>query len=268
MNSREYFKNLAPHKRKETDNQLLVYWTCHSTGLEGNSFTLEETAHFLLHGVTIKNKSSSEHLEIKAHANAIEAVNSLFINKDILTEDDVKALHKIVVPYVVDVYSPVGEYKNEPNGTLADPGQGKPAQFYYYPPPEAVRKMMPRWVNVYNQYSHLEDFSRDKALEIYADLFLKFVRIHPFADGNGRLGRILANIPLLQKGYPPVIIAKDNRQEYISLLNKVALPNENYKLENIFPAESLQDFTAFCKQSWQDTCIMLQELTKNHDEKE
>jgi Fic family protein len=51
-------------------------------------------------------------------------------------------------------------------------------------------------------------------------MHLSFASIHPFFDGNGRLARLVANLPLLKNGYLPIIVNNENRQEYIELLSE------------------------------------------------
>lgn len=60
-----------------------------------------------------------------------------------------------------------------------------------------------------------------------ADVHLRFVTIHPFVDGNGRLGRILMNLELLSCGYPPALIRNEDREEYISSLERAQLSGDD-----------------------------------------
>ncbi|MCK5505052.1 MAG: Fic family protein, partial [Thermodesulfovibrionia bacterium] len=59
-----------------------------------------------------------------------------------------------------------------------------------------------------------------KAIELVADIHHKFVHLHPFWDGNGRLGRLLMNIKLIQVGFPPTILRKQERSLYYKALDK------------------------------------------------
>lgn len=261
MNIRNFYKSFPENIRKEINKQLLVSWTYNSSAIEGNSFTLGDTFFFLLHGTTIKGRSFYEHCEIKGHANAVEVINSFFINKEYFSEEDLKELHKIVVPNVVDIYEPVGEYKIESNGTLVYKDNG--SEFCFYPSPKDSEKMIKDWIVLFNQYNSYPDLTEKEALYIFVDLSLKFTSIHPFANGNGRLARLLSNIPLIKKGYPPIIIDKEKRQEYIMLLNRVSLPDPNYKIEQPFPKKALKEYTEFCRESWNNTYKIIQNVTKN-----
>ncbi len=59
-----------------------------------------------------------------------------------------------------------------------------------------------------------------------ADAHFKFVSIHPFVDGNGRCGRLLMNLILIKSGFPPAIIRKEDRKEYISAIEKGQLTGD------------------------------------------
>ncbi len=75
--------------------------------------------------------------------------------------------------------------------------------------------------------------SKDHPIKISADAHYKLVSIHPFVDGNGRTARLLMNLLLMQKGYPPAIIKKEERRKYINSLEKAQTGgnlNDYYKL--------------------------------------
>ena len=61
--------------------------------------------------------------------------------------------------------------------------------------------------------------NEEEAVRRYTDMHISFAAIHPFWDGNGRLARLISNLPLLKSGYLPIIINNEHRQEYITLLS-------------------------------------------------
>lgn len=83
-----------------------------------------------------------------------------------------------------------------------------------YASPEDVPVLIARWLHFFNE----QQVTRENAPSIYTRLHIHFIHIHPFADGNGRLARLVSNLPLLRAGLPPIIIPKEWSQEYIALL--------------------------------------------------
>ena len=86
--------------------------------------------------------------------------------------------------------------------------------------------------------------------------------MHPFADGNGRLARLLANIPVLEAGYPPLILPRERRVEYISTL--AAWQTQVGKAtpeRGLLPArEKLTELEALYRDAWQSTLDLVAEF--------
>lgn len=237
---------------------LCALWTHTSTALEGNTFTLGDTAFFLQEGLTIGGKSLREHEEIYGHARAIECVYDLVQRGASITVEDIFRLHTLVqTQTVVDVYTPVGAWKVEPNGTYAIGADGK-SFFLEYPAPALIPVLMHRWLEFYASclapLPHAP-LTHENAAHVFAEIHTSFVRIHPFADGNGRMARLLANIPLLASGLPPLLIAAEARRDYIGLLGAYQQEAGPLTAEGALLLENgtLDSFRAFCAREWQST---------------
>jgi len=63
-------------------------------------------------------------------------------------------------------------------------------------------------------------------VERAAELHTRFVKIHPFVDGNGRTGRLLLNFELMKAGYPPAIIRKEDRLAYYDALDNACVSDD------------------------------------------
>jgi hypothetical protein len=66
---------------------------------------------------------------------------------------------------------------------------------------------MDHWLEILNGFLQA-NLDREQALTAYAELHISLVRIHPFVDGNGRIARLVANLPVLHSGWPPILIPK------------------------------------------------------------
>lgn len=197
--------------------QIRNLWTHSSTAIEGNTLTLGETAFIIEEGLTVSGKSLKDHQQIIGHARAIELVYK-FLEKEEVVESDLFELHRsVLAEHIVDVYAPVGAWKNEPNFTNVITEEGSQT-WREYPAPELIPGLMRQWLSRFDLTCRTA-ISPDEAIKAYADLHLTFVTIHPFFDGNGRMARLLANFPVLRAGLPPVVVSTEFRREYLEAIS-------------------------------------------------
>ena len=208
-------RELDPDLRESFAQGLRVRWTHTSTALEGNTLSEGETLGVLQYGLTIAGKPLSHHNEVLGHSRAIDLLYRLIDDSRPIIEADLHGLHTAIQTSVeVDYLKPVGAWKREPNSTLAKQG-GKTVINDTYAAPEHVPALMRDW---------LEGFAQRRAdpavtaLEAYVWSHATLVRIHPYADGNGRLARLIANIPVIGKGSLPILVPAEQRLEYVEAL--------------------------------------------------
>lgn len=187
--------------------QLGIEMTYNSNAIEGNRLTLKETYLVLSEGITIRGKSLKEHLEAKDHH---EALNYLydFIEKDsrhTISEVFIRSIQQLVVKDTDPEFA--GAYRT---GNVMITGS-------HHTPPEAgtissEMNRLIRWIHKEKEKLH--------PIELAALLHHKLVFIHPFFDGNGRTARLIMNLLLMQRGYPLVLILKNDRKRYYDALTK------------------------------------------------
>lgn len=199
-------------------------WNYHSNKLEGNTYSYGETKMLLLKGLTAGGKPVRDHQEISGHDEAISFIIESIREKEELTEIFIRHLHKMILvrPFWADAKTPdgqptkrlikVGEYKIEPNHVETQTG----AIFYFAEPIETPAKMqeLVEWFRVKSESPETN------AILLAAEFHYRFVRIHPFDDGNGRMARLLMNFILMKSGYPPVIIKTEDKDNYIAVLEQ------------------------------------------------
>lgn len=231
-------------EKEELLKQLKIEWTYNSNAIEGNTINLGDTAFVIEHGLTVKGKSLKEHHEVIGHAKAIDIIYTI-LDKDELQANDIFILHKaIITEFIVDTEAPMGAYKVVENGRYVRINEK--ATYVPYPHPEDIDHLMGLWFESFSIFKKLHSF--DECVELYTDMHLAFASIHPFFDGNGRLARLLANIPLLKNGYLPLIVSNEDRQEYIELLSsynleaKVLDKNSTNLIEKNEQYEKLKEF--------------------------
>ena len=241
--SRKSFLDGIPETRKhELLKQLKAVWTHDSTAIEGNTLSLGDTMAVLEYGLTVKGKPLKDHQDVASHAKGVEFVQSLIGRKKI-TADDIFALHRIVVgDETRDIYRPVGAWKREDNGTYG--AENGKSVYMPYAAADDTPRLMDNWLKAFNK-SLKAAKTQEAALGAYVFAHVSFVRVHPFFDGNGRLARLLANIPVLAAGFPPIVVPSEARLDYIhelwkyqravgtiSLANREFLP-EPTRLDNL-----------------------------------
>lgn len=199
-------------------------WNYHSNNIEGNSLTFGETKSFLLHGITAAGKPLKDHLDIKGHNDALLMLEDIVKENRAMNETFIRELHKLILnePYEKEAISPdgkksmrriaVGQYKTQPNHVITKTGET-----FYFAKPEETPALMNDLVDWYNQAISL---SQMHPVELAALLHYRFIRIHPFDDGNGRIARILMNLTLMRFGFPPVIIKTQKKEDYYRALQQ------------------------------------------------
>ncbi|RLC14878.1 MAG: Fic family protein [Deltaproteobacteria bacterium] len=257
-----FLSGLDKDLRKALLIQLRNLWTHTSTAIEGNTLTLGETAFVLEEGLTISGKPLKDHEEVVGHARAIDIVYDLVQSEAIFTEKKLFSLHKAVqTKEIVDVYKPIGGWKREPNSTVAVVDDKQVV--FEYGPPDDVPLQMESWFELYRKIDQsLKPDDRQQALMAYVQLHVSFVRIHPFFDGNGRLARLIANIPVLKSGLPPIIIPKQQRKQYIDALSAYHFSVGQIKAgDSLLPNfDALQPFTLFCEHVWEGSLNLVEEI--------
>lgn len=186
---------LTQGELKRLQEEFLVEYTYNSNAIEGNTLTLRETA-LVLEGVTIDKKPLKDHLEAVGHRDAFLYVQQLVSGKAPVSEKVIKAIHSLVLidrPYDKGVYRSIpvrimGAYNEPPQPYLV------PVQMEHI------------------TYALTKD--RRHPIERAALFHLDFEGIHPFIDGNGRTGRLILNLMLMQCGYPPINVKFSDRKRY------------------------------------------------------
>jgi Fic family protein len=230
--------------------QFTALWTHESTAIEGNTLTLGETVKVLELGLTISGKPLKDHEEVYGHAKAIELIYSL-LGAARITASHLFELHRCVMQKnPVDALRPVGDWKRDFNGTTGV-RDGRPVYMEYAAPGDTTA-LMTRWLKEFNRKLDTAS-SPVKAINGYAWTHLSLVRIHPFFDGNGRIARLIANLPLLRGGHPPILISPEHRASYIDLLwnyqNAVGVIHRDDRLLPVHPG--ITAFKSFLRDEWQ-----------------
>ena len=182
---------------------MLVRMAHHSTAIEGNTLTQAETISILIHNFIPRDMSEREYYEVK---NYRKAFNTLLEADRKITTELIKKYNKDIMENLHDLN---GIFKTTQNLILG--AEFEPTKPYLVP------FEIEDWCN--NLSYRLENAkTNEEKVEIIMDQHIKFEKIHPFNDGNGRTGRLLIIHSCLKEDLEPIIIPKEEKGKYINLL--------------------------------------------------
>ena len=208
--------DLTTYEKEALLHKLRIKWIYNSNAIEGNTLSEGDTSFIIENGLTVQGKSLSEHQQVLGHVKALDLIYDM-LETDTLREDDLFDLHKAIqTEILIDSERPNGAYKVIPNGRWINI-EGKDKHIYY-PHPDDIKHLMALWFKMYENLGKQIN-SKKEAVQAYADIHIAFAAIHPFYDGNGRLARLVSNLPLLKNNYLPIIIDSTRRATYIDLLS-------------------------------------------------
>lgn len=200
------FRPLPASLVRKLQKQFKIEMTYNSNGIEGNSLTLKETFLVINEGLTIKGKPLKDHLEAKNHFEALEYLSELVEHdkKHTVSEVLIRQLQEIVMQETDKEWA--GKYRS---ANVIISGSD-------HTPPDAIE--VPKKMR--NLIEWIQNNKKKLApVELAAIVHHKLVYIHPFFDGNGRVARITMNLFLMQVGYPLVIVLKNDRKKYYTVLD-------------------------------------------------
>lgn len=194
---KELIKKLTKKQFEDVLDRFTVNFTYESNAIEGNSLTLKDVNIIIHENTSIKGKDLREIYET---INTRKVVELMFQNKFKINEKNIVKIHSLLIKN-----TGIQEgYKTFPNFLLMRETKTTP--------PENVKEEMSKLISWYESEPKLHPLM--KAALFHA----RFEQIHPFEDGNGRVGRMLINIILLNNNYPPLIVRKTQRIQYFNAL--------------------------------------------------
>lgn len=192
----EAIRNLAEWYRVE-----LTYT---SNAIEGNTLSRQETALVVEKGITVGGKSLREHLEAVNHAAAVDLIRRLAdTSHGQPTENELLDIHRLILAKISD--ADAGRYRNVSVRIVGSTA--------IMPNPLKVPSLMKDFFDWLSS-------TPEHPVRVAAEAHYRLVTIHPFIDGNGRTARLLMNLLLIRNGYPPAVLAPEDRLTYVNALEK------------------------------------------------
>ena len=201
-------KEISKEALQSFDKSFEIEYTHNSTAIEGNTLSLVQTKAVLEDGISVGGKTLREIYEVVNHDKAFGYIKKCISEGKVLDENIVKDIHSLLMENILMG----GIYRNVEvriTGTNHKP-----------PTPNEM------FEQIKNFYTDIEYRDKRNAIKFAAWTHAEFVRIHPFVDGNGRTSRMIMNYQLMNAGFLPVSIAKENRLEYFEALEVYAVEGD------------------------------------------
>lgn len=237
-------KELRERFREKLYQKFMLEFNYNSNHIEGNTLTYGQTELLLLFGKVVGDAKMRDLEEMKAHNVGLKLILDEARSKNNkLTETFIRQVHQILLreDYTMHRQLPTGftttytihagTYKTRPNSVITYTGE----RFEYASPEETPALMyeLVKWFNKASGYT---------PIELAALFHYRYIRIHPFEDGNGRIARLMVNYILARANYPMIVIRSKNKEEYLNALNQCdvivgAVPSDgaNAELQQITP---------------------------------
>ena len=222
------WQSLQPLKNQDQnrlDQKFMLEFNYNSNHIEGNTLTYGQTEMLLLFGKSIEEANMKDLEEMKASNVGLKMVKEAALDKERpLTENFIRTLHKTLLREDYTVFRELpggtntsyvihaGQYKTRPNSVTTSTGE----RFEYASPEETPALMF----DLLQWYNQAEAEGKMTPIELATLFHYRYIRIHPFEDGNGRISRLIVNYILHRHGYPMIVVKSADKNNYLTALNK------------------------------------------------
>lgn len=221
------WKSLLPMNQDNEQRlrrKFMLEFNYNSNHLEGNTLTYGQTEMLLLFGKVTDAANMKDLEDMKASNVALNMVVEEAKTKYPLTETFIRNLHKTLLREDYKEYRPLpdgdffsftvhaGVYKTRPNSVITQTGE----RFDYASPEETPALM----TDLLDWYHDMEQKNEMSPIELASLFHYRYIRIHPFEDGNGRIARLLVNFILFRHDFPMIVVKSKDKDNYLNALAK------------------------------------------------
>lgn len=219
---------LSDREQELLSRRFTIDFNYNSNHIEGNTLTYGQTEILLLFGKIVGEAEAKDVQEMTASNVGLKMMKEEACLKDVpLTQNFIRILHKTLLREDYTVYRNLpggqttsyvihaGQYKTRPNSVITRYGDR-----FEYASPEETPALMTDLVDWYNE---AEQSGKYTPVELAAIFHYRYIRIHPFEDGNGRIARLMANYILSRHGYPMIVVRSRKKNDYLEALHKTDL---------------------------------------------
>jgi Fic family protein len=219
---------LSDRDREMLSRRFTIDFNYNSNHIEGNTLTYGQTEILLLFGKVVGEAEARDVQEMTASNVGLRMMREEAGLGDVpLTQNFIRTLHKTLLRDDYTVYRNLpgglttgytihaGMYKTRPNSVITRYGD-----HFEYASPEETPSLMADLVDWYNEAERSGGFT---PVELAAIFHYRYIRIHPFEDGNGRIARLMVNYILTRHGYPMIVVRSRKKEAYLEALHRTDL---------------------------------------------
>ncbi len=219
---------LSERKQYLLSQRFSVDYNFNSNHIEGNTLTYGQTELLLLFDKVSGEGELKDFVDMKASQVGLKMMENEVTLKDTpLTQSFIRSLHRILLREDYTIYRNLpggmqtsyvvhaGRYKTRPNSVITRYGDR-----FEYASPEETPALMSDLVAWYNEAEQSMQYT---PVELAALFHYRYIRIHPFEDGNGRIARLMVNYILARHNWPMIVVRSRNKKAYIESLHKADL---------------------------------------------
>lgn len=215
---------LSEKDKERLSRRFTVDFNYNSNHIEGNTLTYGQTEVLLLFGKVIGEADVLDVQEMTASNVGLRMMTEAAAREIPMTLNFIRTLHKTILREDYTVYRDLpggirtsyvihaGQYKTRPNSVITRYGDR-----FDYASPEETPGLMSDLVDWYNE---AEREGRLSPVELAVLFHYRYIRIHPFEDGNGRIARLMVNYILTRHGYPMIVVRSRRKNEYLEALHQ------------------------------------------------
>lgn len=228
MNEWNALQPLSDRDREMLSRRFTIDFNYNSNHIEGNTLTYGQTEILLMFGKIVGEADVRDVHEMTASNVGLKMMKEEALLKEApLTQHFIRTLHKTLLREDYTVYRTLpggvqtsyvihaGQYKTRPNSVITRYGDQ-----FEYATPEETPALMSDLVDWYNDAERSGKFT---PIELAAIFHYRYIRIHPFEDGNGRIARLMVNYILTRHDYPMIVVRSRKKKEYLEALHRTDL---------------------------------------------
>lgn len=213
---------LSSEDEKRLKRKFMLDFNYNSNHIEGNTLTYGQTEVLLLLGEVIGSAKMKDLEEMKAHNICLNMIEQESDTDEPLTETFIRQVHQVMLREDYEVYRKLpgggttsytvhaGRYKTRPNSVITPSGER-----FEYASPEETSAQMADLVAWYNEAAESGILT---PIQLASLFHYRYIRIHPFEDGNGRIARLMVNFILRRHKWPMMVIRSKNKKAYLNAL--------------------------------------------------